>query len=160
MTIIFLWFADEKYYASEVIKCKDGSKVFSRDRLNDNFCDCVDGTDEPGMVILNSNTTRKINVPNSLNVIKVQVKIFSNLRRKNCGVTQSLLHAKSFVLKTLNIHVENGLLRSLLLFLFFFFSYLLNPSCLLDTKFFNIVYTKGIRKSICMQCVQTRSGNG
>ena len=82
MTIIFLWFADEKYYASEVIKCKDGSKVFSRDRLNDNFCDCVDGTDEPGMVILNSNTTRKINVPNSLNVIKVQVKIFSNLRRK------------------------------------------------------------------------------
>ncbi|KAF3444033.1 hypothetical protein FNV43_RR13723 [Rhamnella rubrinervis] len=39
---------DEKYYASEVIKCKDGSKVFTRDRLNDNFCDCVDGTDEPG----------------------------------------------------------------------------------------------------------------
>ncbi|PQQ01106.1 glucosidase 2 subunit beta [Prunus yedoensis var. nudiflora] len=29
----------------EVIKCKDNSKSFSRDRLNDNFCDCVDGTD-------------------------------------------------------------------------------------------------------------------
>ncbi|KAI4333862.1 hypothetical protein L6164_018619 [Bauhinia variegata] len=39
---------DENYYRSEVIKCKDGSKSFSRDRLNDNFCDCVDGTDEPG----------------------------------------------------------------------------------------------------------------
>ncbi|XP_052178064.1 glucosidase 2 subunit beta isoform X3 [Diospyros lotus] len=38
---------DEKYYASKVIKCKDGSKSFSRDRINDNFCDCPDGTDEP-----------------------------------------------------------------------------------------------------------------
>ncbi|PQM41611.1 glucosidase 2 subunit beta [Prunus yedoensis var. nudiflora] len=38
---------DEQYFASEVIKCKDNSKSFSRDRLNDNFCDCVDGTDEP-----------------------------------------------------------------------------------------------------------------
>ncbi|XP_058208621.1 glucosidase 2 subunit beta [Rhododendron vialii] len=39
---------DEKYYATEVIKCRDGSKAFTRDRLNDNFCDCSDGTDEPG----------------------------------------------------------------------------------------------------------------
>ncbi|XP_019449053.1 PREDICTED: glucosidase 2 subunit beta [Lupinus angustifolius] len=39
---------DERYYSSEVIKCKDGSKSFSRDHLNDNFCDCPDGTDEPG----------------------------------------------------------------------------------------------------------------
>ncbi|PRQ50052.1 putative glucosidase 2 subunit beta, glucosidase II beta subunit [Rosa chinensis] len=39
---------DEKYFAPEVIKCKDDSKSFTRDRLNDNFCDCVDGTDEPG----------------------------------------------------------------------------------------------------------------
>ncbi|KAL5147800.1 Glucosidase 2 subunit beta [Glycine soja] len=39
---------DEKYYSSEMIKCKDESKSFSRDRLNDNFCDCPDGTDEPG----------------------------------------------------------------------------------------------------------------
>jgi len=43
--------ADEKYYSTEVIKCKDGSKSFSRDRLNDNFCDCPDGTDEPGMYL-------------------------------------------------------------------------------------------------------------
>ncbi|KAJ6383572.1 hypothetical protein OIU78_026960 [Salix suchowensis] len=39
---------DEKYFGSQVIKCKDDSKSFSRDRLNDNFCDCLDGTDEPG----------------------------------------------------------------------------------------------------------------
>ncbi|KAJ4729705.1 Glucosidase 2 subunit beta [Melia azedarach] len=39
---------DEKYFSVEVIKCKDGSKSFTRDRLNDNFCDCIDGTDEPG----------------------------------------------------------------------------------------------------------------
>ncbi|XP_057955073.1 glucosidase 2 subunit beta isoform X1 [Malania oleifera] len=39
---------DEKYFASTVIKCKDGSKSFTRDRVNDNFCDCPDGTDEPG----------------------------------------------------------------------------------------------------------------
>ncbi|PON51570.1 Glucosidase 2 subunit beta [Parasponia andersonii] len=40
---------DEKYYmSSESIKCKDGSKKFSKTQLNDNFCDCPDGTDEPG----------------------------------------------------------------------------------------------------------------
>ncbi|KAF8087450.1 hypothetical protein N665_0585s0028 [Sinapis alba] len=39
---------DEKYFSSEIIRCKDGSKSFPRDRLNDNFCDCLDGTDEPG----------------------------------------------------------------------------------------------------------------
>ncbi|XP_010524956.1 PREDICTED: glucosidase 2 subunit beta [Tarenaya hassleriana] len=39
---------DEKYFDSDVIKCKDGSRSFTRDRLNDNYCDCPDGTDEPG----------------------------------------------------------------------------------------------------------------
>ncbi|KAL9454649.1 hypothetical protein AB3S75_010114 [Citrus x aurantiifolia] len=39
---------DEKYFSKKVIKCRDGSKSFTRDRLNDNFCDCIDGTDEPG----------------------------------------------------------------------------------------------------------------
>ncbi|XP_027172168.1 glucosidase 2 subunit beta [Coffea eugenioides] len=38
---------DEKFYQSEVIKCKDGSKSFTKDQINDNFCDCPDGTDEP-----------------------------------------------------------------------------------------------------------------
>ncbi|XVF19148.1 hypothetical protein REPUB_Repub11eG0084100 [Reevesia pubescens] len=41
---------DEKYYksSSDSIKCKDGSKNFSKSQLNDGFCDCADGTDEPG----------------------------------------------------------------------------------------------------------------
>jgi len=41
-------FADEAYYRGGVIKCRDGSGKFSRDQLNDDFCDCPDGTDEPG----------------------------------------------------------------------------------------------------------------
>ncbi|KAI4336653.1 hypothetical protein L6164_015151 [Bauhinia variegata] len=40
---------DDKYYkSSDVIKCKDGSKKFTKVQLNDDFCDCPDGTDEPG----------------------------------------------------------------------------------------------------------------
>jgi protein kinase C substrate 80K-H len=40
--------ADLTYFQDEVIWCKDGSKSFPREQLNDNFCDCADGTDEPG----------------------------------------------------------------------------------------------------------------
>lgn len=41
--------ADEKYYkSSDVIRCKDGSGKFNKAQLNDDFCDCPDGTDEPG----------------------------------------------------------------------------------------------------------------
>ncbi|GAB2294064.1 hypothetical protein Dimus_028280 [Dionaea muscipula] len=41
---------DEKYYggSSGFIRCKDGSKRFNRSQLNDDFCDCPDGSDEPG----------------------------------------------------------------------------------------------------------------
>ncbi|XP_057997146.1 glucosidase 2 subunit beta isoform X2 [Hevea brasiliensis] len=41
---------DENYYkiSSETIKCKDGSKKFTKAQLNDDFCDCPDGSDEPG----------------------------------------------------------------------------------------------------------------
>ncbi|KAJ3676607.1 hypothetical protein LUZ60_004019 [Juncus effusus] len=39
---------DESYYKASVIKCKDGSKKFTKNQLNDEFCDCPDGTDEPG----------------------------------------------------------------------------------------------------------------
>ncbi|KAI4386313.1 hypothetical protein MLD38_004254 [Melastoma candidum] len=42
---------DEKYYqaSSDGIKCRDGSGKFSKAQLNDDFCDCLDGTDEPGI---------------------------------------------------------------------------------------------------------------
>ncbi|GLT39395.1 hypothetical protein SLA2020_135880 [Shorea laevis] len=41
---------DESYYktSSDTIKCKDGSKKFKKSQLNDDYCDCPDGTDEPG----------------------------------------------------------------------------------------------------------------
>lgn len=39
---------DLEYFNSATIWCKDGTKSFPRERLNDNFCDCADGTDEPG----------------------------------------------------------------------------------------------------------------
>ncbi|PIN02914.1 Protein kinase C substrate, 80 KD protein, heavy chain [Handroanthus impetiginosus] len=43
---------DENYYrglsSSNTIKCKDGSKKFNKSQLNDDFCDCADGSDEPG----------------------------------------------------------------------------------------------------------------
>ncbi|KAJ9541468.1 hypothetical protein OSB04_027974 [Centaurea solstitialis] len=43
---------DEEYYkglsSSGRISCKDGSKTFTKTQLNDDFCDCSDGTDEPG----------------------------------------------------------------------------------------------------------------
>ncbi|KAG8371778.1 hypothetical protein BUALT_Bualt13G0123600 [Buddleja alternifolia] len=43
---------DESYYkglsSSGTIKCKDGSQKFSKSQLNDDFCDCPDGSDEPG----------------------------------------------------------------------------------------------------------------
>ncbi|OVA08857.1 Glucosidase 2 subunit beta [Macleaya cordata] len=39
---------DAKYFKSDFIKCRDGSKKFTKAQLNDDFCDCPDGTDEPG----------------------------------------------------------------------------------------------------------------
>ncbi|EPS65106.1 hypothetical protein M569_09673, partial [Genlisea aurea] len=43
---------DEKYYkglfSSNSIRCKDGSKKFNKSQFNDDFCDCPDGSDEPG----------------------------------------------------------------------------------------------------------------
>ncbi|PSR90279.1 Glucosidase 2 subunit beta like [Actinidia chinensis var. chinensis] len=42
---------DEIYYkasSSGTIKCRDGSMKFTKSQLNDDFCDCPDGTDEPG----------------------------------------------------------------------------------------------------------------
>ncbi|ONI16862.1 hypothetical protein PRUPE_3G125900 [Prunus persica] len=56
---------DEQYFASEVIKCKDNSKSFTRDRLNDNFCDCVDGTDEPDCCDGSDEYDGSVNCPNT-----------------------------------------------------------------------------------------------
>ncbi|KAF0920783.1 hypothetical protein E2562_037108 [Oryza meyeriana var. granulata] len=39
---------DEAYFVPEVIVCRDGSGSFPKSHLNDGYCDCSDGTDEPG----------------------------------------------------------------------------------------------------------------
>ncbi|KAG6722746.1 glucosidase 2 subunit beta isoform X2 [Carya illinoinensis] len=56
---------DEKYFQPEVIKCKDGSKSFTRDRVNDDFCDCLDGTDEPDCCDGSDEYDGSINCPNT-----------------------------------------------------------------------------------------------
>ncbi|KAF3772916.1 Glucosidase 2 subunit beta [Nymphaea thermarum] len=56
---------DEKYFKSEAIKCKDGSKSFVRARLNDGFCDCADGTDEPDCCDGSDEYDGKIKCPNT-----------------------------------------------------------------------------------------------
>ena len=35
-------------YEGELFKCDDSSVLIPRDRINDDYCDCADGTDEPG----------------------------------------------------------------------------------------------------------------
>eukprot|EP00271_Cylindrocystis_brebissonii_P007742 TRINITY_DN213_c0_g1_i2.p1 TRINITY_DN213_c0_g1~~TRINITY_DN213_c0_g1_i2.p1 ORF type:complete len:631 (+),score=178.41 TRINITY_DN213_c0_g1_i2:227-1894(+) len=36
------------YFSGSTVPCRDGSKSVPIKRVNDDFCDCVDGTDEPG----------------------------------------------------------------------------------------------------------------
>ena len=45
----------------ETFRCLDGSKSIHRSRVNDNYCDCIDGSDEPGLdtqrfIVLRENT--------------------------------------------------------------------------------------------------------
>lgn len=58
--------ADESYYkgmlSSSAIKCKDGSKKFNKSQFNDDFCDCPDGSDEPGILLIVSISSPALNV--------------------------------------------------------------------------------------------------
>ena len=39
---------DQHLYDSKPFKCDDGSKILKQKQINDDYCDCTDGTDEPG----------------------------------------------------------------------------------------------------------------
>ncbi|GJP58163.1 hypothetical protein CLOP_g22031 [Closterium sp. NIES-67] len=39
---------DKALFSGDVISCRDGSRKVHISRVNDDFCDCPDGTDEPG----------------------------------------------------------------------------------------------------------------
>ncbi|KAH7686055.1 Low-density lipoprotein (LDL) receptor class A repeat-containing protein [Dioscorea alata] len=56
---------DAKYYEGTVIKCRDGSKTFGKDRLNDGYCDCSDGTDEPDCCDGSDEYESGLNCPNT-----------------------------------------------------------------------------------------------
>ena len=63
---LLISFADENYYKTGIIWCRDGSKSFSSKYLNDDFCDCGDGTDEPGKnssYFKNSDLVFKCDIP-------------------------------------------------------------------------------------------------
>ncbi|KAH9788983.1 glucosidase 2 subunit beta [Citrus sinensis] len=58
---------DENYYktSSNTIKCKDGSKKFAKTQLNDDYCDCPDGTDEPDCCDGSDEYDGKVKCPNT-----------------------------------------------------------------------------------------------
>jgi protein kinase C substrate 80K-H len=46
--LIFRGVADSTKYAEDNFTCFDGSAKFPSHFVNDDFCDCADGSDEPG----------------------------------------------------------------------------------------------------------------
>lgn len=50
--------SDLGLYSGGQFACKDGSKTFRIDRFNDDYCDCVDGSDEPGEEEEKTNDTK------------------------------------------------------------------------------------------------------
>ena len=39
---------DQHLYNSKPFKCDNGGKILKQKQINDDYCDCADGTDEPG----------------------------------------------------------------------------------------------------------------
>lgn len=43
------------YEDGKPFTCLDGSKTISYERVNDDYCDCQDASDEPGLCLLHAN---------------------------------------------------------------------------------------------------------
>jgi hypothetical protein len=43
--------ATASLYSGTVFICRDGSKTIPIAKVNDNYCDCADGSDEPGLLV-------------------------------------------------------------------------------------------------------------
>lgn len=41
------------YEENKPFTCLDGSRTIPFDRVNDDYCDCQDGSDEPGLYVFN-----------------------------------------------------------------------------------------------------------
>lgn len=54
MTRFLCSFSSERQFYEEgkPFTCLDGSRTIPFDRVNDDYCDCQDGSDEPGAYIL------------------------------------------------------------------------------------------------------------
>ena len=48
-------------YELDTLTCDDNKKTYTKNELNDGYCDCLDGSDEPGTSACNGNTFHCIN---------------------------------------------------------------------------------------------------
>lgn len=48
------------YEDGKSFTCLDGSKTIPFDRVNDDYCDCRDASDEPGMWLMHTTTSHKL----------------------------------------------------------------------------------------------------
>lgn len=47
--LLFFVFTDKRFYRErKSFLCIDGSKMIPFEQVNDDYCDCADGSDEPG----------------------------------------------------------------------------------------------------------------
>lgn len=55
LTIIFSVASKYEPNDQKMFQCLDGSGTIPYEHLNDDYCDCADGSDEPGMSIMTRN---------------------------------------------------------------------------------------------------------
>lgn len=48
-------------YEGDVLFCDDKTKTFTKNEINDGYCDCKDGSDEPGTSACSGNTFHCVN---------------------------------------------------------------------------------------------------